>query len=42
MLQTHARDKLVIVVSHVAEFKEFFNASIWVEYENGTSRITDA
>jgi DNA repair exonuclease SbcCD ATPase subunit len=42
MLQTHARDKLVIVVSHVAEFKEFFNASIWVEYENGTSRIADA
>lgn len=42
LLQTHARDKLVLVVSHVAEFKEFFSSSIWVEYQNGTSRIVDA
>lgn len=42
MLQKHANDKLVIVVSHISEFKEFFAESIWVEYQNGESRIVNA
>lgn len=41
MLQKHANDKLVIVVSHISDFKEFFSESIWVEYQNGESRIVN-
>ena len=41
ILQKHANDKLIIVVSHISEFKEFFSRSIWVEYQNGESRIVN-
>lgn len=39
MLQKHSNDKLVVVVTHSNDFKEFFANSIEVEYKNGESRI---
>jgi len=42
ILQKYASSKLVIVVSHIPEFKEFFSQHLTVVYENGKSRIENA
>ncbi len=39
MLQTYARDKLVIIVDHMSEFKEMFSKEIRVVFENKLSHI---
>lgn len=39
MLQKHANDKLVMVVSHVSDFREFFANSINIEYKEGKSTV---
>jgi DNA repair exonuclease SbcCD ATPase subunit len=42
ILQKYASSKLVVVVSHIPEFKEFFSQHLTVVYENGKSRIENA
>lgn len=39
MLQKHANDKLIVVVSHVSDFREFFANSINIEYKEGISTV---
>jgi len=39
ILQKHANDKLVMVVSHVSDFREFFTSAIRIEYKDGKSEV---
>jgi DNA repair exonuclease SbcCD ATPase subunit len=39
ILQKHAHDKLVMVVSHVSDFREFFTSSIQIQYKDGKSEV---
>jgi len=41
ILRQHASDKLIIVVDHMPEFKEFFEKSIFVSSVAGRSVLTD-
>ena len=40
ILKKHAANKLVIVVDHMPEFKEFFDKQLLVENQGGESRLT--
>ena len=39
VLQTYAQDRLVLVVTHANEFKEFFTTSLDIEFKEGVSRL---
>jgi DNA repair exonuclease SbcCD ATPase subunit len=39
ILQKHANDKLVMIVSHVSDFREFFTSSIQIQYKDGKSEV---